>query len=701
MLSLETPGIGARVKTADYGFWQQLLAETFLSRPMVPVVLFIDDDELARIAPAELHPAASLAAAVGELLFLSGGRNTFGRVRHMQKVWQQGDQTLPPPTLPVLALSVLAASRMHRDSEVAANNFYTRLAQALVPHADQEVTANVRAALREAGAFADVADMWRVLDRWLKSLGGARGVSTIRDHPGLTRIGYPLSQAVLRSSDRARLTRFFAKLDVRTVGVPSASVLLSYLKMWMSAPRGLSPAFQQLVSDPLQVELVGQLLVGLAEDWDGRVITADGLRRLDMKVALDVKRQRVSWVITAADGVDEDVLRGEIAAEQCEVAIFRDPYSSLYALDRDLPATTQDLTRGLRLVGQQCSARFSPADVVVFAEDPDAGCWLSCPSINPHEEHLIAARDDVVAALERVFVEAAEPGWRRVGRVGASQLLPGWKLYRSVVFADAGRLDAALSRTPVLRMSPVRPDLVVRPQLTNGLRLARHVTRFAYLSGGEPDLLLPSGQQARTVEAALDGVAQQPSFVASGFPISLRRIGPLTAGRHELRVDGEVLVFHVIDAEPRGGGLNRGELGWNSNAFLCDDEDRVEICGADVHGPPDNEPVLARRGQDETWLLREDGICSQIEEPEPAEVLARVCGVTPYYFEVTATPSAAWLAQRRGNAWQVRLLQPNLPAFGYLDAVSASLWARISGHGQSTEPLWAKYLQQWERHCGR
>ncbi|MGW6928456.1 hypothetical protein ACWGE0_00235 [Lentzea sp. NPDC054927] len=689
------------MKTADYGYWQQLLAETFLTRPMVPVVLFIDDDELLRIAPADLNPADSLAAAVGELLFLSGGRNTFSRVRHMQKVWQQGDQTLPPPTLPVLALSVLAASRMHRDSEVAANNFYTRLAQALAPHASQEATANVRAALRESGAFADVADMWRVLDHWLKSLGGARGISTIRDHPGLTRIGYPLSQAVLRRSDRARLTRFFAKLDVSTAGVPGTNALLSYLKMWMSTPRGLSPAFQQLVSDPLQAELVGQLLVGLAEDWDGRVITADGLRRLDIKLALDVKRQRVSWVITTADGVDEDVLRGEIAGKQCEVAIFRDPYSSLYTLDRDLPATVQDLTRGLRFAGQQCAARFSPAEVLVFAEDPDVGCWLSCQSVNPHEEHLIAARDDVAAGLERVLVEAAEPGWRPVGRSGPAQLLPGWKLYRSVVFGDAGRLDAALSRTPVLRTSPVRPDLVARPQLTNGLRLARHVTRFAYLSGGEPDLLLPSGQQSRTVEAALDGVVQQPSFVASGFPISLRRIGPLTADRHELRVDGEVLVFHVIDAEPSDDGSNRGELGWDGNASLSDDQDRFEICGAEVHGPPDSEPVLARRGQDETWLLREDGICSQIEEPEPAEVLARVYGITPYYFEVTTTPSAAWLAQRRGDAWQVRLLQPNRPAFGYLDAVSASLWARISGHEQPAEPLWGKYLLQWERHCGR
>ena len=78
---------------------------------------------------------------------------------------------------------------MHSDAQVRSSNYYLRLAQALLPAADDHVVEQVRLELRD-GAFIPVADMWRNLDRWLGEQAGAAGLSTIRDHLEMTRIGF-------------------------------------------------------------------------------------------------------------------------------------------------------------------------------------------------------------------------------------------------------------------------------------------------------------------------------------------------------------------------------------------------------------------------------------------------------------------------------------------------------------------------------
>jgi hypothetical protein len=695
-VTTESSGTGT-----DYAFWQRLLADKFFRRD-TPVVLFIDDEELRRMLPtAEEDPAARLAAAVAEEVDIARGRHMFHRLHQKQADWWRGDRRTPPPTLPLLALTVLAASRMHRDVEAAAHNFYIRLAQALDPEADSTIHQRIRTALREDCAFTWVADMWRTLHDWLTGTGGEYGISTIPEHPGRTRIGYPLSQAILRRADRAELTRFFSALDLRAHGVPPADTLLSQLKLWMSRPRGFGAAFQEMVRDPVQVNLVAPTIVGLAEHWDGRIVTSEGLRRLEIKLVLDIRRQTARWAIVVADGVDADVLRGEVGGQQYEVPICRDPHGSLYLLGAAVPVTPQAIRQGLRLQGSRCAAYFTPTTVIVLAEDPDAGAWLSCESVIPYEQHLIAATDDIFAGVERVLKEAAVPGWRIMRQAPARQLLRGWRIFTSVTFNDQGRLDKALSETPLLRSTPVRPDLVARPQLAQGLPLASHLGRNFYLRGGEPDLLLPNGDQARKVDAALDGVGQEPPFTALGFPIPLSRIGPLHVGDHEVHVDGERLTFHILDSEP-GSGLSRwGTLGWDEHAELGSDRSSFQVRGADVEGPDDQEPVLARRGQDETWLLHDDGICQGVREPTAAPVLSRVLTAPPYYFELAPDKTAVWLAQRRGAQWRVRMLRSRRPIFTRLDRQSLALWRQVGVCRMPGEPLWDDYLREWERHCGR
>src|SRR5690606_29035216 len=85
---------------------------------------------------------------------------------------------------------------------------------------------------------------------WIEAQDGAIGASTIRDHPHLQRIGYPLSQALVRQSDRMALTRFFQALDVTPGAVPDARVIAVALDIWTAAAQNrLSEAFMRALGD--------------------------------------------------------------------------------------------------------------------------------------------------------------------------------------------------------------------------------------------------------------------------------------------------------------------------------------------------------------------------------------------------------------------------------------------------------------------
>jgi hypothetical protein len=167
-----------------YQTWQARLAgEFFNGREKQPVVMFVDRAVLQDLADEGEDGPRSLAGAVRQLVDVTAGRSMFARIERADATWHRGLQDEPPPTLPILALSVLAASEMSRDGAIASNNYYIPLAKALLPDGSDADIAALRTALRDQGAFTAVAEMWVRLDRWLDENGGKFGLSTIREHP--------------------------------------------------------------------------------------------------------------------------------------------------------------------------------------------------------------------------------------------------------------------------------------------------------------------------------------------------------------------------------------------------------------------------------------------------------------------------------------------------------------------------------------
>lgn len=681
----------------DYVAWQQALAGYFWAGETSAVLMFVDDGVLAAVRPDTGHPAADLAGAVAQVMSLDGPvEGMFRQLVLAQGRWVGSASDGPPPTLPVLALSVLAAARMDHDADASSANYYLRLAQVILPRGSPAALQDLRVRLGEQGAFLQLVRMWEHLQVWAR--GSGNGTSTIRTDGRLTRIGYPMSQALLRGSDRAVLTEFFADLDLPPgFPPPDGGGLVELFRLWAARPRGLGPALQRALDGGDFADLLQGQLAAAAAAWDGVVVTREGLPRLQIRLVVDLDSWQARWAVGATTAVRADRLTWPGHA----VEIAADGDRPFYRISGILPPVTPAaVSGGLRMPGSGCIAEFRTAALIVFREDPDAGAWVSCSGVEPFAEHLIAASAQHSPHVRGVLERVADPGWRVVPQAPGSALLAGWTLFEGVVVGDPKALVDALSGAAAgLRAAGLAPGVPGRPRLSGGLPLLAGLARNAYLEGGAPDLELPVGDAPRHVPVSLDGVTQQPPFLAAGYPIPLRRVIGLAAGRHQVLADRQVLTFEILPAHPAPGTVVTGTLGWDREGCMTSDLDQATVIGVLVQGRANaGEPVMCRRGASGTWLISRDGQCHAVPEPAmPAVYAAALPGVMPLFFETSPPAGTAWLAQHRAGKWQVRQVRPEPPGFRRLDEQSRRVWAAVAAHGPDNS-LWLSYTRSWESH---
>lgn len=679
-----------------YARWQAKLTEEFFhGHEGQPVVMFVDRDELEALADDGTDCVRSLASAVRGVADLARHGRLFDPICKLEQEWRQGSRDTPPPTLPVLALSVLAASEMRSDSSGARHNYYIRLARALLPDGtDAELNA-LRYDLRERGAFIDVATMWQRLDVWLDETAGTFGTSTIREDPENTRIGYPLSQALLRRSDRAALTRFFERMHLKQAGVPAPSTLLGLLKVWTyNRTQGLSGRFVEALDDPTLHSYLEPLVYGLAQAWDGNVVTSSGLRRLEIRLVLDLDEGEAWWVIPAAAGAPDDILSGISDDVEFTAIVTTDPHSSMLDVS-GLPAVTDHaLMTGISAQGEESCAEFQPSKLLVFMESAHAGGWLAVDAVQPYEEHVFAVARQLSPSVESVLRAAADSGWQKMSDTLAERLLGGYSIFYRVTFSDQKRLETAARMLPGTTAAPIRIGTTARPRLINGLPLFRNLSRNTYLAGGEPDLELPVGAVPRNVEVMLDHDRSQ-SFRASIFPIPFARFGPYEPGRHTIEADGEELTF-IVNSGPdtnwQAPGV--GSLSWIEGR-LSETDGLTGLCGALSDVPVSDDIVLARRGALENWVADRSGRLRRLAEPTLPAFLPSASFMC---FEV-ARDEGAWLLQRRTRGWQVTRLRAAEPAFRELTTEDRQVWAAAIATVRMNDPMWNLYLAAWERRC--
>lgn len=642
--------------------WQEILAEGFFGTDRAgKVVRFFVNDEVE----AELHGGEEglrrLGSATAAVLLWD--EPAYLLVKQRVSEWRRTTRDGPPPCLPLLAASVLAATRMHSDEDIRKTNYYARLAEVLKPERDH---GDVRAQLSRS--YGEVVDMWHDLQRWLVRSNGGRGILNISAPPGRERIGYSMSQALACEADTELIRQFFhaTGVDPRQPGPTDA--LLSRLSAWQSFGH-LSRTLRNALINRSSDDLLEQLLLDLLGSWDGeppRISVKRG-NRIPMLIAAEEDEVDGGWQLSWRVG--NDAAYGEETLNHYGGSIMvlnRSGSQGGASLSGDLPDIETALRNGFEARGNSSYiTRRAGRHIVTLHQDRSLG-WIEIgPRPEPRTRYLVLANEHGADAMRAAgFINedtAAEPTTAR-----------GWSAFFgiSAEVADLERLILAESKAA----QRVRGRHDLAP--VGGLKIATEVRNTYYLLGAEPDLKIGAAWEGERLF-----IDDQPVATADTELVRLRGLG-LGEGRHTARIgDREVEIWlrapipakpiHLKSNEPLGRII--AQFGWDSRFLLHS--------GRFIRCAPSSAPALGSHpAAPEWWSERGTGLTGQIG------------------YEVEVPETSVWMVSRAPGkqGHRVRLLRSAAPQIGRLSRHEQAYWAELVidlQDGTEHARLWKQYLE--------
>lgn len=253
---------GRHVDFTMYEAWQKALEEEFFGPDSDgrPVAMYVGDEEAAALQ-SSFALDVPLVEVVSRLVE-PGAHHPYAAIEEFDRSSRTADDA--PAVLPLLACSVIAATRMANDGRHRATNYHDHLSQLLAGQ-DGVLT---------SAEYLPIADMWRRLAAWQLQWGEYRGLCTIPMSGDLprnqARIGYAISQAVLNGTDRQLLPRFFDVMRRRdSAAWPLAGAVLARgAKQWEHRDR-FSVGFRRALADTEIQTITEKLLGNLGKAWDG------------------------------------------------------------------------------------------------------------------------------------------------------------------------------------------------------------------------------------------------------------------------------------------------------------------------------------------------------------------------------------------------------------------------------------------------
>lgn len=448
----------------------------------MPAYLHLEPQVLAAVAGAAGEGAAddaqaSLIDAVRRTLHLESSGSPFRW--HIDRVerWDEQDRRGYPPVLALLAVLVLAAQEMVADAEHAAHNYYGRLERLL--ELDGSTWRRVR------HCFPDTVPLWLALNDWLDDWEGERGVPTAAILDRRVYISYPLSQALVRASDRGRLHEAFAEYGLTPGRRVAQAEMRDYLDDWFtnqgSGSRlgrlwGIGDVRERIVeiacaeldawtgSSPQQT----RLLVGATQRLRWAAEVQDGPRpTLDLYLTAKADTAAINGAYELVEPSDA-VAREAVAAcdgltlqalDGCELAAL-EPWASI-----GVASLLAGSMRIRRAAEPRTELVHSPHPLIALALDERNGWYREVSRAQLLEPCMVLAHKDRAVAVERHLRVHARPGFRKYEPSRMDGLPTGWVAFLDIVIVvpadeEQHKLVASLCPAPANAIA-----------LTGGLRL--------------------------------------------------------------------------------------------------------------------------------------------------------------------------------------------------------------------------------------
>lgn len=352
------------------------------------------------------------------------------------------------PELPLLLTFTFAAVDMGGDGGHDPNAYYPRLHEMLK--------------VSEQGALAESyrnfsSYLWGSLNYWLDVIHkGQYGIGTAYSIGAQKHVGFPLSQALIRSTDRKKLPRLFRKNGFSAFASIIENDIEPIIDEWVSAEehgfgsfRSPSKPFKRLWEQADAREKMCTLICRELESWDGsipKIIREDGvlvdddelLVRLEAtKTSFPVNRLNISFAVSgftmkARQAIDvlDDV------GQKHSISLAADPAGWMRPNVGVLPISDQDLLeRGLNVEYEdRLKATRTPKKVVVLRLDDLTHRYREVERIELGVRSLVIAQDfkETLSSVRQIIDTCSRPSPKEIQPEDLVGLPEAWVLFTDV-----------------------------------------------------------------------------------------------------------------------------------------------------------------------------------------------------------------------------------------------------------------------------
>jgi hypothetical protein len=478
---------------AAYKAWNDAIADVIYDGDSAgaPVFLDLEDEVLRRIAERcdwRGDPRTALVGTVQATLDrTAGGESIFASQLRRLARWDRHSGEAPP-VIALLSVLALAALDMRDADGFAANNYYDRLMPLLGVETDDAKKRVIRA-YRECSST-----LWDALNDWLLDWEGERGLPTAyalsKAH---AHVGRPLSQALLRATDRERLAELFSELDLppRTRLVDADMEVL--LEEWIDrSVTSASQSLRRLWSEPEARERITTCACQLLEAWDGAPYALHGTgagRRLYLAAMVrGFPTPSVEFNVMGAAGAEiGDSVRLELADSSAPAELAVEPAAGArWRLADPSAIDAGSLLAGDLRVMDPSGVVFArrPRRLVPLRKDTLVHAYIEAERVPLGEMAILLCKDELTAAVEEALGAVARPGWSK--RADLPGCPPGWAIFRDVqVLGDLPETNPATGHGWRFELNVLQPIASSQLSLEGGLHLPGRLHRWSSMSAPE------------------------------------------------------------------------------------------------------------------------------------------------------------------------------------------------------------------------
>lgn len=397
-----------------------------------PVYLSMDNsirDEIAILLAVDPEAVSEVICESVRRTFPKKG-NIYSWYLFAAERWRSLGMQGPPPFTAMLFTQAFAAELMEEEGNFASHNYYYRLSQ---------VTGRDREELRAPMQTAEF--MWMYLNDWLKANNYSLGRPTAYSNRRTSRyVDWPLSQAIVRASDRYRFHDLFERFGFSGSETVTRQEMAHYLANWLptrAQNTRLKRAWEKKeLRDRVVEAAIAELSIWSASGKAGSAINQGRTTRLSLVINIVPRFPRQTlelYLGYQGDQIDPVCLSGDGGRFQ----VANEHFGSIATISPSpFEGNSQALGQRHVFEDKDHGSKFDwgPRLVIPFSMPTQGSAWIEASRVGFGTNHMLLVRDarDLPAIVETFLADKAS---KLPTRTTSGQLLglpEGWVLYTNV-----------------------------------------------------------------------------------------------------------------------------------------------------------------------------------------------------------------------------------------------------------------------------